>query len=170
MQMLLGLMMSPSSLNFYVLVLFFLLAVQLYYFSLHCFPDHWFALLLPLMFYWLPLMYFLISVIVFFISSSFLYTLVEFWFSTLFSSPVSTFMTIILNSLSNISNIFHFALFLWLCLVLLFETYSSVSSFCLTLCLFLCIRKVNWVPDPENSGLMKRSCGALSYNIPYSPD
>ena len=57
-------------------------------------------------------------------------------FSTLFSSPVSIFMTITLNSISDMLLIsISFISFTVICHVLSFGSHSSVFSFCL--CLFL---------------------------------
>ena len=62
--------------------------------------------------------------------------------SPIFSSPVSIFVIIILNSLSGIFFItVWLSLLLWFCPVLSFRTCSFVSSFCLTLCVcFLCYK------------------------------
>lgn len=64
-------------------------------------------------------------------------------FSLCSSSLVSIFKIIILNSLSGrlVTSVSLRSFFLRFHLVLLFETHSCVSSFCLTLCLFLCIRQ-----------------------------
>ena len=52
---------------------------------------------------------------------------------------------------------FYLDLLLWFCPVLSFGTYSPVSSFCLILCLLLCVMKVSYISSLENSGLMKKS-------------
>ena len=58
---------------------------------------------------------------------------------------------------------------MWFGPIFSFRTYSSVSSFYLTLYLFLCVRKSAMFPAFEGNGLTKkRSCSALQCSVPTS--
>ena len=140
----------------------------------------WIHLLPPVICHRFPLVY-----LFFFISlSSYLWwliffflcslSLLELWLvsSTLFSNPLGIFLTITLNSLWGIfSSLGQLALLLWFCPIVSFGSYSSVSSFCLTLCVcFSVLGKSAPSPTLESRGLMKnRSCSALQSDAPWSP-
>lgn len=111
---------------------------------LPCLPDHWFLLLLYLVWCWKSLVYFSVQLLHSLGSVTSVWYFLRFSVSLLKFSSCSSillpslviiFMIIILNSLSsNYLSLFHYSLFLGFYLAFSFGTYSPLSSFCLTLC------------------------------------
>ena len=72
--------------------------------------------------------------------------------SILCLSPVSIFMIITLNSLSDMLPLFHLCLLLWFLSCSLIWDIFCCPLICLTLCVFLCLRKVIYVSCSSSGG------------------
>ena len=107
---------------------FLLLSLDAFYYRL---PDCWFVLH-PLIFYWFPLVYFSFLLLYTSALNDFLYIILLCWTFHWVYPLLSNLVTIAitLNTLfSRLLNETEINNFSWFCLVLLFGTYSSVSSF-----------------------------------------
>lgn len=85
-----------------------------------------------------------------------------FWLRVLYIRRIST-----LNALLSTLLICILFCFLRLCLILLFETYSSVSLFYLILCLFLCVGRSAISPNLKRVDLYKMSHVGLKAQLPF---
>ena len=96
----------------------------------------------------------------------------HFWCPPFFSQSSEFLYDHYLNCLSSILLIYiSYGLLLWFGPSLSFGWYLSVSSFCLTFCVFLCVfgKSVTSLAYHSNSRMKKGSCSILQCSAPCSP-